>query len=126
MPQHDHPLYESFFELQARPFAAAPRIDRFFPARSIDQARQTLQRVIDRSEGIALAIGASGTGKTLLCQVLAESLKAQMGVALLSSGRLASRRALLQAILFELGLRYRGMDEAELRLSLIDYLSSSK
>jgi type II secretory pathway predicted ATPase ExeA len=122
----DHQLYESYFQLEARPFAAAPRPDRYFPARSIDQARQTLARVIERSEGIGLAIGATGTGKSLLCQVLGESLKTQFGVACLLSGRLASRRALLQAILFELGLRYRGMDEAELRLSLIDFLTSSK
>src|SRR5262249_37324421 len=42
---------------------------------------------------------------------------------LLTSGRLCTRRALLQAILFELGLPYRGMEEGDLRLSLVDYLS---
>ena len=33
-----------------------------------------------------------------------------------------SRRALLQNVLFELHLPYRGMEEGELRLSLIDHL----
>ena len=47
-------------------------------------------------------------------------------MALLSSGRLSTRRALLQAILFELGQPYRGMDEGELRLALVDYLTAGE
>ena len=41
---------------------------------------------------------------------------------MLASGRLSTRRALFQAILYELGRPYRGMDEGELRLAVIDYL----
>jgi type II secretory pathway predicted ATPase ExeA len=69
-------------------------------------------------------IGPSGVGKTLLCQMLAEQLRDSFQVVLLSCGRLSTRRALLQAILYELGQRYRGMDEGELRLALVDYLTS--
>jgi hypothetical protein len=42
---------------------------------------------------------------------------------MLSSGRVCTRRALLQAILYELRLPYRGMEEGELRLSLIDHVT---
>ena len=41
---------------------------------------------------------------------------------MLASGRLSTRRALFQAILYELGRPYRGMDEGELRLAVVDYL----
>src|SRR5208337_565466 len=44
-------------------------------------------------------------------------------VALLASTHLDTRRALLQAILYELNRPYRGMDEGELRLSLVDYIT---
>jgi hypothetical protein len=47
-------------------------------------------------------------------------------VVLLSSGRLSTRRNLFQAILYELGRAYRGMDEGELRLALVDHLTGSE
>ncbi|MHB1034698.1 MAG: ExeA family protein [Pirellulales bacterium] len=119
-------MYETFFELRERPFAAAPLPGRYFPGTNIEATRQTLARCIERAEGIGLVIGPSGTGKTLLCQVLAEQFKNTFAVAILSSGRLATRRALLQAILFELGRPYRRMEEGELRLALIDYLTPSE
>ncbi len=70
-----------------------------------------------------MIIGPSGTGKTLLCQRLAADFRERMTVALLTSGRVCTRRALLQAILYELRLPYRGMEEGELRLSLIDHVT---
>ena len=119
-------MYETFFQLKQRPFAAAPRTDRYFPATAIESARQTLARSVERAEGTGLLIGPSGTGKTLLCHLLAEQFRGKFAVALLSNGHLNTRRELLQAILFELGLPYRRLEEGELRLSLIDYLSSER
>ena len=116
-------MYESFFQLSARPFAAAPQVDRYFPAHAIENARQTLTRVIERAEGAGLVVGPTGTGKSLLLQVLAEQFRDRFDVALLANGHLTTRRALLQAISFELGLPYRGLEEGELRLSLIDHLA---
>lgn len=119
-------MYEAFFQLKQRPFASAPRIDRYFPAPAIEAARQALARCIERAEGAGMLVGPAGTGKTLVCHLLAEQFRQQFAVALLSNGRLTTRRELLQAILFELGLPYRRMEEGELRLSLIDYLSSDQ
>lgn len=119
-------MYENFFKFQQRPFAAAPRVDRYFPARAIEAARQALVRSIERAEGAGLLIGPAGTGKTLLCHLLADRFRGQFAIALLSNGHLNTRRELLQAILFELGQPYRRLEEGELRLSLIDYLSSEQ
>lgn len=119
-------MYENFFKFEQRPFAAAPRVDRYFPAKAIESARQALCRAIERAEGAGLLIGPAGTGKTLLCHLLADRFRGQFAVALLSNGHLNTRRELLQAILFELGLPYRRLEEGELRLSLIDYLSSEQ
>jgi type II secretory pathway predicted ATPase ExeA len=119
-------MYESFFHMKQRPFAAAPRIDRYFPGSAIEAARQALARSIDRAEGAALLVGPAGTGKTLVCHLLAEQFRGRFAIALLSNGHLDTRRELLQAILFELGLPYRRLEEGELRLSLIDYISNEQ
>lgn len=116
-------MYEAMFGLRERPFAAAPSAERYFPGTSIENARKALTRCIERAEGTGIVIGPSGTGKTLLCQLLAQQLKNEFTTVMLASGRMCTRRALLQAILFELGLPYRGLEEGELRLTLLDHLA---
>ncbi|MEQ8784921.1 MAG: AAA family ATPase [Pirellulaceae bacterium] len=118
-------MYESFFDFDERPFAATPRTERYFPAAAIEQARQTLVRTVERAAGPGLLVGSAGTGKTLLCRMLAEHFHDRFRVAMLACARLCTRRALLQSILFELGLPYRNMEEGELRLALIDHLEPS-
>ncbi|MGA2063859.1 MAG: AAA family ATPase [Thermoguttaceae bacterium] len=113
-------MYETYFKFSERPFASVPRTDHYFPAATIEAARSTLIRSIDRAEGPAIVIGCPGTGKTLLCRLLAEHFQEAFRVVLLGTGRLATRRALLQAILYELHQPYRGLDEGELRLALGD------
>ena len=119
-------MYESFFQFRDRPFPSAPRPDLYFPAAGTERALQTLARCVDRGEGPAVLVGAAGTGKSLVCQSLAERFNERFHVALLSSGHLDAPRALLQNILFELNLPYRGLEEGELRLSLIDFLEPGK
>ena len=117
-------MYEANFGLDRRPFSSVAQTDQYYPATAIESARRTLDRAVQRAEGVGLVVGPAGTGKTLLCQMLAEQLYESFQVALLSCGRLSTRRALLQAILFELGRPYRGMDEGELRLALVDYVTA--
>ena len=118
-------MYEPFFELRKRPFPSIPSADHYFPGTAIEASRTTLVRCIRRAEGPALVIGGAGTGKTMLCHVTAQELGEQFRVVLLTSGRLGSRRALLQAMLYELGQPYRGLDEGEARLALADYITLS-
>lgn len=105
-----------------RAFPAYPRVDRYFPAAAMEDARLRLARCIDRGDGPGLAIGPTGTGKTLLLQLLATQFADQFSVACLTSTPLCTRRALLQAILFELRQPYRDQEEGELRLALMELL----
>ncbi len=119
-------MYESFFRFTSRPFVAAPLVSSYFASESAEVARQTLTRSIDRAEGPGLIIGPAGVGKTLLCRMLAARFQETFQVAMLSSTRILTRKALLQNILFELGLPYRNMEEGELRLSLLDHLQPNE
>ncbi len=113
-------------EREERVFPSYPQATRYFPSASIEEARQRLGRTINRGDGPGLVIGAPGTGKSLLLQVLAAQFHERFDVVLLACARLCTRRALLQAVLFELGLPYKLRDEGELRLSLLDHLLSPK
>jgi type II secretory pathway predicted ATPase ExeA len=115
-------MYENLFKLAERPFLAAPNTARYFPATVIENVRQTLCRAIERGAGTGLVIGPSGTGKTLLCQMLAEEFENRFAIAYLANGCLNDRQALLQAILYELRRPYQGLNEGELRLALLDFL----
>ncbi len=105
-----------------RPFVTAPDPDRYFPAVVIEEARRRLTRCIERGEGPALLIGGTGTGKSLLLEVLARQYRDKMTTVLLAGAQLCTRRALQQSILFQLGLPYRQLEEGDLRLSLLEFL----
>ncbi|MFM8635890.1 MAG: ExeA family protein, partial [Planctomycetia bacterium] len=104
----------------SRPFMAAPRVDFYHPAREIDSALHGIERAIRRAEGIGLVVGPAGTGKSLLLAKLAEHLRDDFDVTLLSGARICTRRALWQSILAEIGEPYRGLDEGELRIGIVE------
>ncbi|NBW97699.1 MAG: AAA family ATPase, partial [Planctomycetia bacterium] len=104
----------------SRPFLAAPRVDFYHPAKGIDAALRGLDRLVRRAEGIGLVVGPPGTGKSLLLAKVAESVHDDFDVALLSGARICTRRALWQSILAEIGEPYRGIDEAELRIGIVE------
>jgi type II secretory pathway predicted ATPase ExeA len=112
----------SRIETLERPFVAAPDADRYFPAVVIEESRRRLTRCIERGEGPALLIGGTGTGKSLLLEVLARQFRNKMTTVLLAGAQLCTRRALQQSILFQLGLPYRQLEEGDLRLSLLEFL----
>jgi type II secretory pathway predicted ATPase ExeA len=115
-------MYEAFFHLQSRPFAAAPAVEAYYAASAIEAARQTLLRGIERASGPAVVLGAAGNGKSLLLSLLAQECSSRFDIVHLVSGRWRTVRALLQNILFELKLPFRDLSEGELRLSLFDHL----
>jgi type II secretory pathway predicted ATPase ExeA len=110
---------------RSRPFRATPDTRYYFPHSSIHSARETAIRAIVRGEGPVMVLGGAGYGKSLLADLVAEELDDRLEIVKLQSARLCSRRALLQNILFELGLPFRELSEGELRLSILDHLEPS-
>ena len=99
-----------------------PRVASFHPSRDAREAVESLRRGVDRAEGVGLLVGPTGTGKSLLLACLREQLDDRFAVALLSGARICTRRGLWQSILADLGEPYRGLDEEELRIGLVDRL----
>ena len=118
-------MYEALLQSADRPFRATPDTKFYFPSDSIEQARQTIVRALLRAEGPCLVLGGAGLGKTMLGQVIANDVYGRFDIVKLHASGLCSRRALLQSILFELQLPFRGLSEGELRMSIMDRLSPS-
>jgi|GEM_PF-3157833 len=115
-------MYQSYFQFDARPFPAPPQADFYVPTEAWEETLRTVARAIERAEGPALVVGGVGTGKSLLCHLLAAHYRKVFQVAMLSSTRLCTSRALLQHLLFELNLPYRDRSEGELRFALMEAL----
>src|SRR5688572_18953169 len=109
------------FGLKRRPFPPTPDTELYYPATTHESALTHLQRGISDDEGILLVLGAPGIGKTLLGYTLLERLGEATTSAFLTNSHFADRSALLQAILFDLGLAYDGSEQT-LRLRLTEQL----
>lgn len=109
-----------------RPFLATPDSRVYFPASAIERARRTTERCLRRGEGIALVVGATGVGKTMLSRVLAASFEEEDLVVVASPLRKNDVKSFLQQILFGLRQTFCGCDETELRLMTLDYLERSQ
>ncbi|HEV7279204.1 MAG TPA: AAA family ATPase [Pirellulaceae bacterium] len=119
-------MYEALFRLSSRPFSPYPRTDRFFPSAEIEQARACALRSISRGEGVTVVIGPPGTGKTLLCRMIEEAFAGDFRIVSLQGVRLATRKALLQSLLFGLGMPHRGGEENDFRLSVLESANDEK
>ncbi|MFM7207517.1 MAG: ExeA family protein [Planctomycetaceae bacterium] len=104
----------------SRPFMAAPRTQFYHPATQIDAALKSVERCIRRGEGMALVVGPPGTGKSLLLAMVAEHIRDDFDVALLSGASICTRRALWQSIMEAIGEPFRGIDESDLRMAIVE------
>ena len=111
-------MYESFFGLNRRPFAAAPDEKFYFEATSQAETLRELAQCVRMGQGIGVLTAAEGVGKTSFCLHLAESLRSDFTPILIPSGNLPGVRPLLQTLLFELRRPYAGFDDHELRLQV--------
>jgi type II secretory pathway predicted ATPase ExeA len=99
---------------------ASPRTQFYHAAAEMDGAVKGVERCIRRAEGVALVVGPPGTGKSLLLLKLAEQVRDDFDVALLTGASICTRRALWQSILAAIGEPYRGIDEADLRIGVVE------
>ncbi len=117
-------MYEEFFGLNQRPFSAVPNVDDFVGGTPLMDALDSVIQCVSHARGIAVVISAPGMGKTMLCKRVASQLKQDFRSLYMGAGGLDSRRALLQSILFELGVDYVGLTEQEARLRLFRSIKS--
>ena len=97
--------------------------DGYYPTKATEAALKSLVRCVKRREGTAIILGATGTGKSLLCSLLADALVNDMYAITINNTNGCSPKSLYQSILFELERPYLGLDENEMRLSVLDILT---
>ncbi|MCA9262699.1 MAG: AAA family ATPase [Planctomycetales bacterium] len=117
-------MYDSWFHFRRRPFSAAPHLQDYFPGQTIESARKTIVEGVRRGTGPQIVVGGTGTGKTILGMKLLDTFRTTTPVAHICCSGLSESRTFLQAVLFELGRPYRRLDDGELRLTLMDFLTS--
>ena len=117
-------MYEQVFGLTGRPFTSTPYVKNYFAGESIHHALAQTRLSVERASGPVIVTGTSGTGKSMLLAMLTEHFKNEFKVVELVCCNMNERQDLLQSLLFELNLDYKGMSEGELRLSLLDHLKS--
>ena len=115
-------MYEAFFGFHRRPFSTTPDVACCFLSEEHAALFVELSRCVNSRRGIAILTGEAGMGKTLLCEKLRSEWENRGRAIFLSNSQFETRRALLQAMLFELGQPYGGMSDQELRLELTSLL----
>ena len=118
-------MYEAFFGLRSRPFSPLPRVETFIPLAPVREPFESLDRCIAQERGIGVLTAPSGAGKSLVCRLLQQRFSPERRTVLLTTARFPTRRALLQAILFELKHPFIGLSEQESRLRVLDLLQAS-
>lgn len=113
-------MYEGFFGLTTRPFSAVPATNSFVALEPMQEVMDDLLICIVQSRGIGVITSSPGLGKTLLCKQVAETAATQFQTIYLSTSAFSTRRALLQAILYEFGIHYEGLTEQEARLKILE------
>ena len=113
--------YLRAFGLQRRPFAGTPDTDAYYPSRTHHAALSQLCGAVHGDEALALLVGPTGTGKTLLSHLLLESQPRRRPVVMVANTRFASTDSIFQTLLHEMGCDTAG-DVHFLRRRLTDEL----
>ncbi len=115
-------MYEAFFCLQRRPFAATPDPQCWYAGGPYQSAIDELVVCAEQGQGIAVLVAPAGSGKTVLCERLMRELAARFDAVLLRHATFNTRRALLQTLLCEMQQPFDKPTDQELRLGLAPVL----
>lgn len=115
-------MYEAFFGLQRRPFAATPDPLCWYAGGPYQAALDELVVCAEQGQGIAVLISPAGSGKTILCERLSLELSTRFDTVLLRHATFQTRRALLQTLLSEMQQPFDKPTDQELRLGLAPVL----
>jgi type II secretory pathway predicted ATPase ExeA len=110
------------FGLTRRPFRPTPDTYAYHPGPAHEAALAALRAAHAAHDGLALLDGEPGTGKTLVALKFLEGLDADVPRVMVPAPRFGRPADFFQAVLFDLGAEYRGLNEQELRLAVADQL----
>ncbi|MCW8874168.1 MAG: AAA family ATPase [Gammaproteobacteria bacterium] len=100
-------MYGQHFGLESSPFRITPDTRRFYPGAQRGAVLDALAYAILRGEGIVKLTGEVGSGKTMLCRMLADRLAPDVDIVYLANPSLR-REDVLQAIALDLKLPTEG------------------
>jgi MSHA biogenesis protein MshM len=106
-------MYEQYYGLSEKPFNLTPDTEFFYQSVTHGEALDVLQVAIQSGDGFIKVTGEVGTGKTLLCRKLLDSLEADFDTIYIPNPFMNSGE-LLDAVLFELGVGDKGSREDSL------------
>lgn len=114
-----------FFGFSKRPFYAEPAPEAYCPFGSAEAARVEISRCVERLEGIALAAGLTGTGKTLLCRKIQEQFGRKMQTILLNGNNLNHPKTFFESVLSRLNIPFNSDGLCSMRDALNAALETS-
>jgi MSHA biogenesis protein MshM len=114
-------VYYDYFGLNAPPFRITPETQLFYGGGRRSLVLDALVYAISQGEGIVKVVGEVGSGKTMLCRMLAEKLPSHIDVIYLANPHL-SPDTILQAIALEMNLAVAQQSTLPDRLHLMQAL----
>jgi putative secretion ATPase (PEP-CTERM system associated) len=115
-------MYESFYNLSAKPFALNPDPRFFFGSRGHKRAQSYLQYGLTQGEGFIVITGDVGTGKTMLVRNLFAGLSKENIVAAQLVTTQLGADDMLRMIAASYGLAHEGLGKATLLKNLETFL----
>jgi type II secretory pathway predicted ATPase ExeA len=107
---------------QIPPFPAFPSTHRYLPVGPVQEALTRVCRSIDADEAISLVIGPPGTGKSLLCVLVAQHYRETHEIVVLGQTRIENRSALFRHLLHRLGVDLHNVRDSDLEFTLVDHV----
>jgi len=114
-------MYESFYGFNLRPFALLPQEEFMFLSRQHRMALDLLVYGLSNRALFCVVTGDIGTGKTTLLRYLLRRRGPQITVGMVT-GMNGTFLELLQWILAEFGLDYRGQDKIGMQQQLVEFV----
>jgi type II secretory pathway predicted ATPase ExeA len=104
----------------APPFPPFPAASRYIPLGSVQEAMDRVCRSVDAMDAISMIIGPPGTGKSLLCSLIAQQYTESHEIVMLGEIPANTRAEFLNLLLHRLGVDVKDMRESDMQIALMD------
>lgn len=113
-------MYEQYYGLSEKPFSLTPDTEFYFQSLTHQEALNVLLVAIRSGDGFIKVTGEVGTGKTLLCRMLLDTLDGSFNSVYIPNPYMSSN-ALLDALLAEMGISEK-LERENYQACINDYL----